>query len=350
MMMTDSCYSAAQFCWEHKIPFVLYILPGSDIPEFWANPSFGKKEVSADKSFIIVPWLNNFEQAINIYKEVDSDHILEYGNYIAEPEPEPETKSTGYDEYIQNVSSIIDRLKQRGGKTVFSRTECGSTADIDILSFVKAQFKIFQNTFRFFYYTPITGAWVGTSPEILLELSFDSHQFRIMSLAGTKTDNDKLWDSKNIVEQNLVGKFIGDALDALSVEYKCTRCNDVNFKPVRHICDLFTGILNDDVQYQQLLDRLSPTPALGGYPKEDALNEIRLFESHQRRCYGGYVGIIDSKHLMTYVNLRCINFSSSTYCIYAGGGITAASDPASEWNETLKKTEILRLNLNNATF
>lgn len=342
-------FMAAMHCWERKIPFAFFVCPGNPIPYFWANPSFGKMKIGTSEKFIINPWLCKFDDSIEIESEMTADKILDSDLDLSDTEEIcPWKRSTPQGEYIERVSLLIDRLKVRGGKTVYSRTECGSMKNVDVAGFINSQFDFFSETFRFFFYTPLTGAWVGTSPEILLNMSLITGDYKIMSLAGTKTTDDtSKWDNKNIAEQSLVARFIGELLDEFSIPYTLERCKDVVFKPVCHICDIFTGKMSPRL-YSDLLDKLSPTPALGGYPVNESLDDIAHLETHERRCYGGYVGYVNSDELVTYVNLRCINFSHSCYCIYSGGGITAASNPGSEWYETQNKTKILRHNLNNA--
>lgn len=236
-------------------------------------------------------------------------------------------------------------MKLRGGKTVFSRTICGDSSAIDFEEFTAMQFSAFPKTFRFLYYTPLTGAWLGTSPEILLDFSNAGSSFRIMSLAGTRRISEKIpWDPKNIAEQGLVAHFIGGLLRGKGIKFRLDRCADVEYPPVCHICDIFSGKISPG-KVTDLLDDLNPTPALGGYPTDIALHDIEELEPHPRRCYGGYVAVVDSSGLKAYVNLRCVNFSKKNYCIYVGGGITAASNPGNEWRETLNKTEIMRQNL-----
>ncbi|MEE0977976.1 MAG: chorismate-binding protein, partial [Muribaculaceae bacterium] len=118
----------------------------------------------------------------------------------------------------------------------------------------------------------------------------------------------------------------------------------VQFKPVCHICDLFSGTL-PAASCTALLDELSPTPALSGFPVATAIDEISLIEDHNRECYGGYVGYVTPSALKCYVNLRSVKLCDSGYCIFAGGGVTAQSNPEDEWNETENKTMVLRKNI-----
>ncbi|MDE6644371.1 MAG: chorismate-binding protein [Muribaculaceae bacterium] len=333
-------------CLSYNIPFVYYILPDETEGCFFANPSMpGSCHSLSDRKFIISPWLSRFEQAITICDEVDA---LQIHDYKPEKMPDgltPFDKSTSYDQYIERLSILIKHLASRNGKTVISRTICGDMDNVDIQSFIKKQFESFPQTFRYIYFTPQTGAWLGTSPEILLEYNYKSETFRTMALAGTRPCNDTTpWDEKTIEEQNIVTRFISSELDKSGVEYTVKRMDDYVFPPVKHICDIFTGKFESKF-LPEIINRLNPTPALGGYPVDNAIEDINRFELHPRRCYGGFVAVCDDNDFKAYVNLRCMNFSSTHYCIYTGGGITSSSDPEAEWIETENKSDILRRNI-----
>ena len=49
------------------------------------------------------------------------------------------------------------------------------------------------------------------------------------------------------------------------------------------------------------------------------------------------MGVNDESGLHPFVNLRSVRFDRDNYCVYAGGGITAASSPENEWAETEAK-------------
>lgn len=336
---------AAVSCMARHIPFVLFSLPGESGTHFFADPDYGHSAMTCE-SFLICPWLGRHSGARVINAGTDATGIIESDIDFSDREfTRPIERSTGETGYITAVSELICRLKLRGGKTVYSRVETGSMDGIEIAELVRLQFGSHPSTFRYFYFIPESGAWLGTSPEILLDTDLSTSEFKTMSLAGTcRTDSRTPWDNKNIAEQGLVGRFIADELRKENIDFTVRRCADVVFEPVRHICDVFAGHITAD-RIAPLLDRLSPTPALGGYPREDALRDIEDLERHQRRDYGGYIGYRNARREIYYVNLRCINFDTERFCIYAGGGITASSVPGPEWTETLNKTEILRQNL-----
>lgn len=348
MNLTDKIeIKAALESAQRQIPFALFAFPGSDDYRFFANPG-GKKD--GGTYFVVNRWNTTFAESLRIYAEMDAATLLSKADALKpQPSRSPlQYPSTAKKEYIEKISTLIATLKERGGKTVFSRIISQEGISIDLGKLIECQFSSFPDTFRFLYYTPQTGLWMGTSPELLLEYDAESRRFRTMSLAGTRVTDSTGWDNKNIHEQNLVAEFITGVLIKNGAQFSVKRCKDVHFKPVCHICDMFSGTLPTE-NCTELLNQLSPTPALSGFPVDTAIQEIESLESHKRECYGGYVGLVTPKGLKCYVNLRSVKLSETGYCIFAGGGVTPQSNPQEEWNETENKTVILRENIAKAS-
>jgi isochorismate synthase EntC len=89
---------------------------------------------------------------------------------------------------------------------------------------------------------------------------------------------------------------------------------------------------------------LSPTPALGGFPRADALELIARVEGFTRGRYGGAVGWVDAAGDGTWaVAIRCAELSADRReaRLVAGGGIVADSEPLSELAETQAKLQAM---------
>lgn len=102
---------------------------------------------------------------------------------------------------------------------------------------------------------------------------------------------------------------------------------------------------------------LNPTPAVAGFPRDKAISEIDYFETHQRRCYSGIVGVHESNEWHVFVNLRCAFTARATldgaegwlFNIYAGGGLMPDSRLDDEWDETDRKMSALRSTLSSSS-
>jgi isochorismate synthase len=111
--------------------------------------------------------------------------------------------------------------------------------------------------------------------------------------------------------------------------------------PLRHVQHLVTpmeGVLREETGILALAERLHPTPAVGGEPRDTALALIAEHEGFDRGWYAGPVGWLGADgdgELM--VALRCGLLDGQRATLFAGCGIVADSDPAREWEESRMK-------------
>jgi isochorismate synthase len=83
-----------------------------------------------------------------------------------------------------------------------------------------------------------------------------------------------------------------------------------------------------------LVERLHPTPAVGGFPKAPALDLIRQYEGLDRGWYAGPLGWVDATGAGEFVvGLRSGLVRGNTATLFAGCGIVADSDPGTELAE-----------------
>ncbi len=342
MIFSPEIKLAINHCLAASIPFVAYRAPGEDVV-FFADA--GKGSEIKDRRFIINKWVGHKDENVVIADRVGAAEVLKvHSKASAEARALPE--ATDRAEYLSKVGQLVAKLQQRGGKTVISRTITGSADAPDWAERAELLFESYPAAFCHIYYMPQVGAWLGATPEILLKSS-DSHQYSTMSLAGTHPVGQE-WDEKNIIEQQIVTDFIADTLSPISKEIRVGKLGNLQYGAIEHLCTPINGVLNDGVTMLDVLSRLSPTPAVAGFPRDVALSEIAQIEGHDRDCYCGYIAVAEGKKLSAYVNLRCAQFTADgKYCIYAGGGITAASKPESEWAETSAKAASLLSILSN---
>jgi menaquinone-specific isochorismate synthase len=87
-----------------------------------------------------------------------------------------------------------------------------------------------------------------------------------------------------------------------------------------------------------MVERLHPTPALGGFPKEKAIEKIRELEPMHRGWYAAPVGWIDHEDNGEFVvAIRSGLIEGNRAALFAGCGIVEESDPESEYFETKMK-------------
>lgn len=291
--------------------------------------------ILSDKTFLATAWLGKFADATFIRDRLTADQA-------ARMEPKyddasyPLPSSTRHDRYIRCVGQLITELKETGGKTVISTVITQHVQNPDIIETgLKYISRANAGLYRCLYYTPQTGCWIAASPELLLKMDFGSGIARTMALAGTRARVNALtpWDDKNMREQAMVRDFIHDIL-ARHSDSVCISNNETHpAGNVEHIVTHIRAKLTRD-KLSSVLDELSPTPALCGSPRDISIDRIHAIEAHDRQMYGGYFGLMTDNGIDTAVMLRCAMLTHEGWTAFAGGGITADSDPEQEWNET----------------
>jgi len=184
--------------------------------------------------------------------------------------------------------------------------------------------------------------WMGASPEWLLHR--EGSHLRTMSLAGTRPAGALgHWGAKEKEEQDLVTQDIAYMLRALGATDLTVDGPQVRSAgPVEHLCTWIEGTLQPQASSWSLAQSLHPTPAVGGLPRARASAFLKAHEGYPRGLYAGYMGWSTGSTARFYVNLRCMEVGAQSVALYAGGGITAQSDPLREWEETEAKLQTLR--------
>lgn len=186
-------------------------------------------------------------------------------------------------------------------------------------------------------------AFLGATPERLL--SKRGRWLETEALAGTidagaESPEVRLKAShKEIEEHQLVVAAIASALEQLCDEKSVPTVPSV--RRLKHLLHLWTPIrarLNADRHVLDLLERLHPTPAVGGVPTAAALDWIEANEPFDRGWYSGAVGWFDARGDGEFnVALRSGLIRGVEARLYAGAGIVRESAAEAEYAETTLK-------------
>lgn len=187
--------------------------------------------------------------------------------------------------------------------------------------------------------------FVGASPERLVK----KHGKRVFSACvagsiarGATAEEDEqlgrrlLSDEKNLVEHRYVIEMVRSAMQET--------CDDVvlpdepQLMRMRYIQHLYTpvvGRIREGMSLLQLVDRLHPTPALGGLPKLAALEKIRAVERLDRGLYAAPLGWMDYRGSGEFAAaIRSGLIQGNQASLFAGCGIVAGSTAENEYLET----------------
>lgn len=110
---------------------------------------------------------------------------------------------------------------------------------------------------------------------------------------------------------------------------------------VQHLATRLEGKLSSPAaSVLELVTALHPTPAVGGAPRDVALAMITELERMDRGRYAGPVGWVDAAGNGTWaVGIRSAELDGTTARVFAGVGVVADSEPASELAETRAKMQ-----------
>ncbi|MEP7047492.1 MAG: isochorismate synthase [Ilumatobacteraceae bacterium] len=274
----------------------------------------------------------------------------------ARPEPRAQGFTTApltpVDHYLRAVATARDAVRDgRLTKAVIAREVLVSSDEpIDIHAVLVRLRSSFGSSYRY----SIDG-FVGAMPELLVEV--EGNTVRAHPFAGTTPrtgdpDTDLraaaalLASAKNRTEHRVVIDMIHDTL--------LPWCSYLDWEPepsvvavanVQHLGTNMQGHLSDPrPNVLELVRALAPTPAVGGFPRDEALALIEEVEGFERGRYAGSVGWVDAAGNGTWaVALRCAEFSADRRSarLVAGGGIVADSEPLAELAETQAKFQAM---------
>ena len=117
-------------------------------------------------------------------------------------------------------------------------------------------------------------------------------------------------------------------------------CGLETYASVHHLTSVITGELRDGKTVGDLLAAAFPGGSVTGAPKIRAMEIIAEIEQVPRGVYCGSIGYIGlSGHVDFNIAIRTAMFSSGVARLQGGGGITARSNPAAEYEESLTKVK-----------
>ncbi|GLK78567.1 aminodeoxychorismate synthase component I [Methylopila turkensis] len=117
-----------------------------------------------------------------------------------------------------------------------------------------------------------------------------------------------------------------------------TLCGLETYASVHHLVSVVTGRLREGLGVADLLRASFPGGSITGAPKLRAMEIIAELEGHARGVYCGSIGWIGFSGDADFnIAIRTATIARGKALFQAGGGITALSDPAAEYDETLTK-------------
>ncbi len=262
-------------------------------------------------------------------------------NKLVHPEEEPLERQS-YSSAFSMIKEAMDR--KIADKVVLARRMEVSDVPSHVLPYVFEQLcRSHPNAFVYFIDHPDVGRWMGASPETFLEK--DGSHLKTVALAATRNSNvhSEDWNLKELEEQGLVSVFIDEVLNEFNInDFEKDGPSPVRAGEMIHLRTTYRFEADDlKASTGQFLKALHPTPAVGGYPKDEALQLIQKAETFDRGLYSGFLGPVSRDAFRFFVNIRCMQLVDDAAILYLGGGLTRDSGEEHEWKETQLKAGTL---------
>ena len=260
-----------------------------------------------------------------------------------------EIREPGKKKYLQSIAGVTELIQQNAAqKVVIARSLALKFEEPPTSTQVLSHMKQQQPESYLFGFEHEDGLFFGASPERLVKVengqAYSSCVAGSIRRGATAEEDERLGaellgDNKNRGEHHYVVEMISDIFHQTCTDVKVP--DGPRLLKIRDIQHLFTpveGRLHDGATILQLVKLLHPTPALGGVPREAALDIIRRCETMDRGLYAAPIGWLDAEGNGEFaVAIRSALLTADEAHLYAGGGIVAHSQPQSEYEETLVK-------------
>lgn len=262
--------------------------------------------------------------------------------------------------YVDIVARAVERLRQGAdagagagadplGKVVLARDEVVETAeDIDVRAVLGRLNSAYPNCWTF----NVAGL-VGATPELLIGVSEGQVTSRV--LAGTYQVEDdpaaeiaaartQLGSAKDTREHAFAIDSLAASLGPVTADLHVdAEPHLLQLPTVIHLASDAHGTLRSGPDgLPSALDvaaAVHPTAAVGGFPKDRALDVIEELEGADRGRFAGPVGWVDDRGNGQFgIALRCGQLEEPHRIrLFAGAGIMPDSDPVTEFAETEAK-------------
>ncbi|REJ06790.1 isochorismate synthase [Halobacillus trueperi] len=219
--------------------------------------------------------------------------------------------------------------------------------DVQIAAVLKALADTQPNSYIFCYESG-GDHFIGATPERLAKV--EDRELVSTCLAGTvprgrteqedlKLGEELLGDPKNLQEHQFVVEMIKEAVEACSSQVEVP--NGPVLYPLRNLQHLYTpvrAVLDQGYTLLDVIEKLHPTPALGGMPQRVSVEYIRTHETLNRGWYAGPIGWFDAQDNGEFaVAIRSALIQQKEASLFAGCGVVEDSDPEAEYAETAVK-------------
>ncbi|MGD8921841.1 MAG: isochorismate synthase [Candidatus Zixiibacteriota bacterium] len=297
----------------------------------------------------IVPGADNPE-TINRVQSVLSNMTLKTESISgAIPRLSGRSDSPSQPEWNKNLNQIMDIFHSGDLQKIVLARKTALTFDgeLDPWFLLSRHSEQSERQFVFGLQPQPDSAFIGVTPERLFRRLGD--EIECEALAGTRprgkteTEDDALGNEllnseKDVREHRYVlDSIVENLTDFCSGRVIHEDAAVLKLPSVQHLLSRLKGKLRPGVTDEDILKSLHPTPAVGGFPREKALEHLLRLETFDRGWYAGPVGWVGANGAEFAVGIRSALVRGSGVELYAGAGIVEGSRADAEWDELENK-------------
>lgn len=350
------------------------------VPQILVSIKFPQKEnfkqwqdFKASSWFIprLLFYCDNGSYYLNIFfasSEIENCNIIleRIEKLLEKLDPKELHESAETDVRIVNISSpekwddIINTALNKIDSGIVNKVVLSRMIEYSINGFpdfgrIVSRLKREHPTSYIFIYKQNSSVFFGASPEKLIQI--DKNKIETEALAGTikrgvTIQEDELLskiffdDKKELNEHRSVVKYIVNVLSEFTTDISYDKSPQI--KKLKYIQHLWTPIkakLKPDCSVVSIIEKLNPTPAVCGEPREAALKIIEELEIFDRGLFTGVIGWYNKNGYGEFaVAIRSGLIKENKLLLFAGCGIVEGSTPGQEYRETeLKFKSIISL-------
>ncbi len=268
-----------------------------------------------------------------------------------------------YDTWADQINNATNQIRTTElNKVVLSRVceaKFQERVDVDgALDYLQTNY---ADCYQFLFEPRPYHAFFGASPELLAGVN--GRSLSTMALAGSIARGNNqhedellalelLHSKKDLYEHELVANSLRRRLEPITKSLSVPENPTIyRLHNIQHLYTPISGHLKSKSGILSVVEQLHPTPALGGSPRDLAMQFIRKAEPVPRGWYAAPIGWIDHEGNGRFsVAIRSAVAQERRVWLYAGAGIVEASEPQKEWDETGLKfrpmLEALKLSIN----
>ena len=236
-------------------------------------------------------------------------------------------------------------------KVVLARTlDVRPRVEIDPITVLRHIWEANRGTHVFFFEPRPGRAVLGAAPETIAALRHGVFHATVVAgsiLPGTSEEEqaglaDSLLSSgKDRAEHRIAVEDMLERLDQVAEGVRAEPEPHVLALPaIQHLESEIRARVCGDTTVLEVLAALHPTPAVCGFPRDQAQEMLAQEEGFERGWYAGPVGWFDLEGNGVFAPaLRSAVLSEGSWRLFAGAGIVAGSRSDAEWTETAIKLE-----------